>query len=330
MPDVSSTTRSSTSFVEVDNEHLEEARGFNEMLEKLLESAPALHTMPPEATRATRAEGRGTFGAVVVVEQGQDRTIPGPAGDIPLRVFVPPTVEGVYLHIHGGGWVLGSAWQQDPALWALAQAANVAVVSVEYRLAPEHPFPAGPDDCEAAALWLIANAADEFGTTRLVIGGESAGGHLAALTLLRLRDRHGNANAFSAANLVFGVYDLGMTPSQQNWGERNLVLSTPIMAWFYDHFLPGLTPEQRRAPQYSPLWAKLEDLPPALFSVGALDPLLDDTLFMAARWQAAGNDAELAVYPEAVHGFVAFPNAIGRMATERSTEFIRRAVTSAG
>src|SRR5205085_4948857 len=118
-----------------------------------------------------------------------NRMIPGRAGDIPVRVFVPPTVRGVYLHIHGGGWVLGAFDQSDVALWKLARHAELAVVSVEYRLAPEHPFPAGPDDCEDAALWLIEHAADEFGVTDLCIGGESAGGPLAALTLLRIRDR---------------------------------------------------------------------------------------------------------------------------------------------
>ena len=319
-----------TTYVQVSPDDLDAARQLNATIEQLLASAPPMHTVPPAQTRQTRAEGRGTFGAVVVVEEGQDRTIPGPAGDIPIRVFVPPTVRGVYLHIHGGGWVLGAAWQQDPQLWRLANEAEVAVVSVDYRLAPEHPYPAGPDDCEAAALWLIEHAREEFGTDRLVIGGESAGGHLAALTLLRLRDRHGEHRKFAAANLIFGVFDLGMTPSQRNWGDRNLILSTPIMAWFYDCFLPGLTPDERRGPQYSPLWADVSDMPPALFSVGMLDPLLDDSLFMAARWEAAGNVTDLRVYPEAVHGFVAFPNAIGQSATAAGIDFVRQSVRGEG
>ncbi|HVM09047.1 MAG TPA: alpha/beta hydrolase [Acidimicrobiales bacterium] len=312
--------------VKVSDEQRSEARQLNELIEQMLAAAPSVHTVPPEETRSARAEGRGTFGPVVVVEEGQDRTIPGPAGDIPIRVFVPPTVKGAYLHIHGGGWVLGAANQQDPTLWRVAQEANVAVVSVDYRLAPEHPFPAGPDDCEAAALWFVRNAREEFGTDRLFIGGESAGGHLAALTLLRLRDRHGITGMFAAANLVFGAFDLGMTPSQRNWGDRNLILSTPIMAWFYDCFLPGLTSEERRDAEYSPLWADLRDMPPALFTVGDLDPLLDDSLFMAARWEAAGNESELQVYPESLHGFVAFPTAIGRMALDAGIDFVKKRV----
>jgi acetyl esterase/lipase len=314
--------------VTVDEETLAEARAFNAALEDLLAKAPSVHTVDPVETRQARAEGRGTFPAPVVVPEGRDRTIPGPGGDLRLRTFVPPgEPAGVYLHLHGGGWVLGSSHQQDLALWRLANEANVAVVSVDYRLAPEHPFPAGPDDCEAAALWLATGggAAELGAPERFVVGGESAGGHLAALTMLRLRDRHG-LTPFAAANLVFGAFDLSMTPSQRSWGDRNLVLSTPIMAWFYDCFLPEHSQEERRSPEVSPLYADLSGLAPALFSVGALDPLLDDSLFMAARWAAAGNDATLRVYPEAVHGFNAFPLGLAAAANEAQIAFVRDAV----
>jgi acetyl esterase/lipase len=205
----------------------------------------------------------------------------------------------------------------------------VAVVSVDYRLAPEHPFPAGPDDCEAAALWLVEHAGREYGSDRLLIGGESAGAHLAALTLLRLRDRRGTTAPFHGANLVFGVFDLGMTPSARNWGERNLILSTPIMEWFAAQFTPGRSAEERRTAAISPLWADLRHMPPALFSVGAVDPLLDDSLFMHARWRAAGNDSELLVYPESVHGFHAFPTGIARMTVAAQLAFVARALTPA-
>jgi acetyl esterase/lipase len=313
--------------VDVGEEHLGEARAFNEALEALLASAPSVHTVDPVETRQARAEGRGTFPAPEVVPEGRDLTVPSPAGGITVRTFVPPgDVRGAYLHIHGGGWVLGSAHQQDVALWRLANESGLAVASIDYRLAPEHPFPAGPDDCEAVALWLATGGAAALGAPeRFVIGGESAGAHLAALTMLRLRDRHG-LTPFSAANLVFGAFDLSMTPSQRSWGDRNLVLSTPIMAWFYDCFLPSMSSEHRRAPDVSPLYADLAGLAPALFTVGALDPLLDDSLFMAARWGAAGNRSTLRVYPEAVHGFVAFPLGISRLASEGMWAFVRDAV----
>lgn len=311
-------------FVSLGPEALAESRTFNTQLEALIARAPSTHLVPPEVTRAARAAGTGIFPAPVVVDEGVSRTI---AGDVVVRTFVPPggahAVAGVYLHLHGGGWVLGSAFHQDVALWRLARAANVAVVSVDYRLAPEHPWPAGADDCEAAALWLIEHAAVEFGSSRLVIGGESAGAHLAVVTLLRLRDRHGLGDAFAGANLVYGCYDLGMTPSMLRWGDRNLVLSTPIVDWFADCVLPGRSREERRDPEYSPLWADLQSMPPALFTVGTLDPLLDDSLFMAARWAAAGNHADLRVYPEAIHGFTAFPLEVARVANAAQDDSLR-------
>ena len=107
--------------------------------------------------------------------------------------------RGVYLHLHGGGWVLGGADMQDPMLERIADNTGQAVVAVEYRLAPEHTYPAGLDDCEAAAVWVVQNANKEFGTDVLTIGGESAGGHLTAVTILRMRDRHGYTG-FRGAN----------------------------------------------------------------------------------------------------------------------------------
>jgi acetyl esterase len=308
-----------------DEQLLEEARTFNTALEELLASVPSAHTVPVEQTRAARASGQGPFGPLVKVDEAIDRTIDSRSGPLGIRVLRPPQVDAVYLHIHGGGWVLGAADQQDLMLWNVATETNVAVVSVEYRLAPEHPYPAGPDDCEDAALWLVEHCEEEFGASRLLIGGESAGAHLAALTMLRLRDRHG-LTPFVAANLVFGAFDLSWTPSVRRWGERNLVLSGPIMDWFGDAFLPGLDMEQRRDPEISPLYADLSRLPPASFIVGTLDPLLDDSLFMAARWRSAGNEAELIVYPECVHGFVAFPIGLGRTAVDAQIDFVRRHV----
>jgi acetyl esterase/lipase len=226
-------------------------------------------------------------------------------------------VTGVYLHLHGGGWVLGGAHHQDGQLEALAKGAQVAVVSLEYRLAPEHPYPAGPDDCEAAALWLVERAHAEWGSTRLLIGGPSAGAHLAVVTLLRLRDKH-QFRGFSRANLVFGAYDLALTPSARR-ADNTLVLSRRVLEWHLNQF--GVRGKERD-PDVSPLWADLHDLPSALFTIGTLDPLLDDSLFMHARWIAAGNQAELAIYPGGVHGFSGFATALARRANRRMIEFL--------
>jgi acetyl esterase/lipase len=230
---------------------------------------------------------------------------------------------GVYLHVHGGGWTFGAADLQDERLWGIARDTGLVAVSVDYRLAPEHPYPAAPDDCEDAALWLLDGGAEQLGApARFTIGGESAGAHLSVVTLLRLRDRQ----AFAAANLVYGVFDLTHSPSSRRWGTRNLGLSTPQMRWFVDNFLPGMDAEARRAPDVSPLYADLRDLPPALFTVGTQDPLLDDTLFMHARWSAAGNEAVLRVYEEAAHGFNAYPIAIADRSLAEQRRFLREAL----
>jgi acetyl esterase len=310
---------------------LAETRAFNAELEPLLAAAPTIVDHSPTEVRRARREGQGPYPPpMVFLPEARDHTIPGRHGDIRLRVLSPEQdALGVYLHLHGGGWVVGAADEQDERLRNLARATRLHAVSVDYRLAPEHPYPASPDDCEDAALWLLDRGARELGApARFTIGGESAGGHLSAVTLLRLRDRHRITGAFAAANLVFGAYDLSLTPSQRRWGDRNLVISTPIIRRFTDHFLPGTDPEQRRDPDISPLYADLAGMPPALFTVGSLDPLLDDTLFMEARWRTAGARTELRIWPEAIHGFTAFPIGVARAANQAQYAFLSEAVAA--
>jgi acetyl esterase/lipase len=311
----------------LDEATLAEARSFNEALAEVLAEQPQVHTVLPERSRSARREGRSVWPQPVFLPQARDLSVRTRAGEIRVRVLAPEDeATGVYLHIHGGGWVLGCCDEQDERLWALVEATGLCAVSVDYRLAPEHPYPAGPDDCEDAALWLLDRGLTELGVpNRLAIGGESAGAHLAVTTMLRLRDRHGVSGAFRAANLVYGVYDLSGTPSRRNWGDRHPMLSTPDMEWFGRSFTGDRDLEELRDPDLSPLYAELHDLPPALFTVGDLDPLLDDSLFMAARWQSAGHDAELRVWPESIHGFTAFPLALARAANAAQYEFLRSA-----
>ena len=302
----------------------EDTSAFNDALVAVMTGLPEWWNIGPEVMREARRQGRGPFPPPVKSPRARTLIIAGRDGnDIPLRVIAPSSVRGVYLHIHGGGWVLGSAEQQDPMLERIADNTGLAVVSVEYRLAPEHPYPAGPDDCEFTAVWLVKNAKAEFGSDVLTIGGESAGGHLAALTVLRMRDRYG-FTGFRGANFVYGAFDLSMTPSQMAFGNRRLVLRTIDMQHFYNAFLPTVT--DRRAPDISPLYAKLDGLCPALFSVGTQDALLDDTLFMHARWVAAGNETELAIYPGGAHGFTLFPNRLANEAEARSEAFLRSVI----
>jgi acetyl esterase/lipase len=305
---------------------LEETRSFNAELERLIATVPAVNTLAPEESRRARREGRGIFPAPVFLPEARTVEIDGPGGAIPMRVIAGgDKPAGVFFHIHGGGWTLGGADMQDPRLGRLARDTGLTVASVDYRLAPEHPYPAGPDDCEAAALWVLGDDGRAALGSKgpVAIGGDSAGAHLAVTTLLRLRDRHGISGAFGAAVLQYGAFDLSMTPSQRLWGERNLVLSTPIIRWFGDNFLPAHDLEQRRDPDISPLYADLSGMPPAIFTVGTQDPLLDDTLFMAGRWRAAGASSELCIWPEAPHGFVSLPMTVADAALAVEHGFLR-------
>ena len=313
----------------LDEVALAESRSFNEALAEVLAGQPPLHTVPPERSRRARREGRSVWPQPVFLPQARDLSVATRSGAIRVRVLAPKQkATGVYLHIHGGGWVLGRCDEQDTRLWTLVEATGLCAVSVDYRLAPEHPYPAGPDDCEDAAVWLLDKGLTELDVPeRIAIGGESSGAHLAVTALLRLRDRHGVSGAFRAANLVYGVYDLSGTLSGSNRGDPHPMLSTSERAWFHRSFVGDRDREELRDPDLSPLFAKLHDLPPALFTVGELDPLLDDSQLMAARWQSAGNRAELRVWPESIHGFTAFPLALARAATDAQYEFLREAVS---
>jgi acetyl esterase/lipase len=281
----------------------DETNEFNNQLKMVLEAAPSIATMEPQAIRDGREQGESIWGPPIYSDMAETAVVPGPAGEIPIRVFRGERVYGIYLHFHGGGFVLGSEDLFDPAHEAMVNEAGVAVVSVGYRLAPEHPYPAGVDDCEAATAWIVENAGAEFGTDTIITGGESAGAHLAVATMLRMRDRHGYTG-FAGANLVYGGYVVDATPSSRNWDRGNLILDQEILAWFHRLAFPSsIDPTD---PDAAPLYADLTSMPPALFTVGTYDPLLDNTLMMAARWAAAGIDADLAVYPGGIHAFDAF------------------------
>ena len=287
-----------------------ETRAKNDEVEALLKDAPTIMELGPEVVRRARGDGQGLLAKQPEHAMARWETARALGLDVPIRVFRPEgDLRGVYLHIHGGGHVIGSADSQDQGLAMLAQGLSIGVVSVEYRLAPENPWPAPADDCEAAAVALANGLARElFGTDRMVIGGESAGAHLSAVTLLRLKDRHG-LTPFLGSNLVYGVFDLAQTPSAARWGDRNLIISGPIMAWFGEQLLPSATygGHDKRDPEMSPLYGDLAGFGPALLTCGTLDPLIDDTLFMASKLAQAGNAAELAVFPGGIHAFNALP-----------------------
>ncbi len=283
---------------------------------------PSPWDFPEEVVREARREGKGVFPPVAPDPDAITRSVRGRDGnDITVRILMPAggKPRGTYLHIHGGGWVFGEAVESDAALRRLADATGLATVSVDYRLAPEHPFPAAPDDCEDAALALVRGEIEGAPTDFLAIGGESAGAHLSVLTLLRLRDGH-RLVPFSAANLNAGCYDLSLTPSVRNAGTERLVLNTEDIKEFVMRFVPEAY--SLRDSAISPLYADLSGLPPALFTVGTQDLLLDDSLFMAARWMAAGNVSDLSVWTGGCHVFQAFGRKAGETSMSEMSKFI--------
>jgi len=305
----------------------EETRNFNAELLDRLSRLPDPWQYHPAVIRQARAEGRGPFPLPPFDPRAETIEIPGPRHPIPLRIIAPKGApRGIYLHIHGGGWTLGTADQQDDRLARIVDTCGMVAVSVDYGLGPEEPYPAGPDDCEAAALWLIQHL-DHFKTDKLTIGGESAGAHLAVVTLLRLRDKHG-LTPFRGANLTAGCYDLALTPSARGWGTDKLILNTRDLDMFAAHFLAGGR-HDLTDPDISPIHADLTGLPPALFSVGSRDPLVDDSLFMAGRWAAAGNEAALSVAPGGCHVFQAFPLAIAETSLAEIDAFLARVIAEA-
>ena len=299
----------------------DEIRSFVRELENELKDYVPINELDPVKIRRQQESGEGRYVPPVISSDAIERQIPAETGHVPVRCFIPKgQIDGVYMHIHGGGWVIGGAHHSDTELEEIRDYCNAAVISVDYRLAPENKYPAAQDDCEAVALWIIENARMEFGTDKVVIGGESAGAHLSTTTMVRLRDRHGYTG-FTGSNLVYGVFDLSMTPSCRLWGDRWLILSTPIMKWFINHYLED--DHDRMDPDISPIYASLHDLPPALFTVGTADPLLDDSLFMHSRWFASGNVSTLNVYPGAPHGFEKHPTKLAEHVRRRISQFVK-------
>ncbi|MFD4669055.1 alpha/beta hydrolase fold domain-containing protein [Lentzea sp. NPDC058450] len=270
----------------------------------------AAHVEEARRSNADRGVRRGPSSLAEVRElrtpEPDDNIVVEAGGrQVPVRVHRPEGhARGVYLDFHGGGFYLGSAADDDARNQQLATALQAVVVSVHYRLAPEHPWPAAPDDAETAADWLIADAGREFGTDLLVIGGFSAGATLAVTTLLRLRDK-GSGAAFAGAALQFGTYDLsGQTPAGRKIADE-----------YFIEAYAGSAPD-RTHPDLSPVYADLRGLPPLLIVVGDQDVLLDDNLALAARAIAAGGQVDLKVYPESRHGFTRRDTAMARAARQ--------------
>ena len=313
----------------------EELEGYREEARAFLQHLPALAAPDPEMDPLERAQAsrRAFMESTPIVRSGSAEctSIPGPAGELPVRVFRPEgRARGLYLHIHGGGWILGSPEMNDLTNEHLARDLGLAVLSVDYRLAPEHPYPAAPNDCEAAARWLLEKGPSELGAERMFIGGESAGGHLGLVTALRVRDRLNASDRLLGLNLVFGWYDVNGTPSQRDNGGHKDMLDPESLRFMVECFTPGLSAKQRHDPDISPLFANLSGLPASLVSVGGYDHLRDDSLFLAPLLASADVDVELQVYPDSPHGFQALPTKMAAAAARRTDAWLERVMRSAG
>ena len=240
-------------------------------------------------------------------------TFPARHGELPLRIYTPESwsraPRPVVLNFHGGGFVLGSARQQDWACGIVARELDAVVVSVDYRLAPTHPFPAGVEDCYDALLWTAAHAGDLGGdAARLGVMGDSAGGNLAAVVSIIARDEGGPAIAHQA--LIYPVTDMTDAIEQDPsyvGNVRGIVLSNSDMEVFHGHYVPdGVDLHDYRL---SPLRAAdLSHLPPAIVVVAGLDPLHDSGVRYAQALADAGNRVTVEDFHRMPHGFVSFPH----------------------
>jgi len=264
---------------------------------------PPLHRQSVTQARAFHTEDAAPLnGEPVPVAAVADQAVPGPGGDLPVRVYTP---EGeppfpIVVFFHGGGWVVGTLDTYDPLCRALAAAVPAVVVSVDYRLAPEHRWPAAVEDAYAATLWASRHAAELGGAQhRLAVAGDSAGGNLAAVVALGARDRGGPAIAFQL--LVYPALDAaGDTGSWREYAD-GFYLTAAGMRWYWDHYLGGA---DGAAPDASPRRAAfLGGLPPALVVTADHDVLRDEGEAYAARLREAGVAADVRRVEGVVHGF---------------------------
>ena len=316
--------RSDTPVLEFSEAELDAARAFNAKLARMprfrirnrftpLLYQSLLRASQVGADRRTRRRG-------VTVER---RRVGWNGQQVAVRILRPRgPVRGVVLDVHGGGWAIGNAAMDDDLNLGMIAACDVAVVSVDYRLVrARSTLQAAMDDCFAAAAWLLGGEHD-FGGLPIVLVGESAGGHLGAATLLRVKAELGGLARFAGALLYYGVYDLAGSPSVRAAGRDTLVLDGLGMLDAMRLLTPGMEDAARRQAPLSPLFGELAGMPPALMFVGELDPLLDDTLAMAEQWGAVA-PVELHRVPEAPHGFIRFPTPLAAKALARGREWLR-------
>jgi acetyl esterase len=268
---------------------------------------PPFETVTPAEARELYLAGRvATNPEPPELESDKSLSIPAPHGAIPARIYTPKRLRKTngaspcLVFFHGGGWVIGNIDSHDVVCRKLAHEGELIVISVDYRLAPEHKYPAAVDDCIAATKWVADNAKQlGIDTARLTVGGDSAGGNLAAVVALAARD--GNGPKLAGQLLIYPATDFAMDTPSHAEPETSLLLTHSVIKWFKNHYLGDADWQDWRA---SPARAKtLAGLPPAYVLVAGGDPLRDEGNAYAEKLKAAGVPVAYRFFPGQFHGF---------------------------
>jgi acetyl esterase/lipase len=289
------------------------------------QGAPPMETLSPAEAREAAAGLEQLAGEADAVARVEDRKIPGRAGEIPVRIYAPEgdgPFPGV-VFLHGGGWVIGGLETHDDVCRAICRRAGAVVVAVDYRLAPEHPFPAALEDSLDATAWVADNAAAlGIDPEKLVIAGDSAGGAIATIVAAQTRDAGRPALALQV--LVYPVTDLSSfaTASHREFADDHF-LTRALMEWFANAYLPDTV--DRTRPDVSPAFlADLSGLPPALVITAECDPLCDEGEAYARRMRESGVDVTLTRYAGMIHPFLHFTGVTQN--TEKALDEIAAAI----
>ncbi len=276
------------------------------LIDAMDQAFPRVETLDPVEARRQTKEMMPKVADPEPVEQVRDLGVPGPAGTIPVRVYRPagPAPQPGIVFFHGGGWVLGDIESHDALCRKMANATGCAVVSVDYRLAPEAKFPGPAEDAFAATRW-VADHASEFGIdpSRLAVAGDSAGGNLAAVVALMARDRGGPPLRYQL--LIYPVTDCSFDTGSYRENGQGYFLTREAMQWFWGHYLAD--PKDGERPYASPLRsADLSGLPPAMVVTAEYDPLRDEGEAYGRRLGDAGVDTVIRRQDGVFHGFFSF------------------------
>jgi acetyl esterase len=298
------------------------------VLDQMAEAGgPPINELSVNEARQGAAAMAAMHGPKEPVAGIEDRKLSGPGGGLPVRIYLP-LGKGpfpVLMYFHGGGWVIGDIESSDGLCRSLANAVGCMVVSVDYRLAPEHPFPAAADDAYYATLWTARNASGFGGDpSRIAVCGDSAGGNLAAVAAQMARDRGEPSIQFQL--LIYPVTDGACDTPSYSENAEGYFLTKDAMQWFWHHYVPN--DADRSHPYASPLRASnLADLPAALVITAEFDPLRDEGERYAERMRGAGTSVQLMRYDGMIHGFFTMSGIIdqGKAAIRQSTEALRAA-----